>query len=55
MVDAFSYNYKVTVPIECVGDRGEVSHQVSLFDIDMKYADVITLSDVICHIDSIKS
>ena len=54
VVDAFSYNYRVIVPIECVADRGEVSHQVSLFDLDMKHADVIPLSDVIKILKSFK-
>lgn len=46
-VDAFSYNYKVIVPLECVADRGVISHQVSLFDIDQKYGDVMELSEVL--------
>ncbi|WP_017729555.1 isochorismatase family protein [Halalkalibacterium ligniniphilum] len=43
VVDAFSYNYKVLVPQECVGDRSSLSHKVSLLDIHMKYGDVISL------------
>lgn len=53
VVDAFSYNFKVIIPIECVADRGEVSHKVNLFDMDMKYADVTPLSNVLEHLDSI--
>ncbi len=45
-VDAFSYNYYVIIPEECVADRGQVSHKVSLFDIHMKYGDVLPLSQV---------
>ena len=45
-VDAFSYNYRVIVPQECSGDRAVVSHKVSLFDMHMKYADVVPLSQV---------
>ena len=47
VVDAFSYNYRVIVPIECVADRSEISHQINLFDMDMKYADVLPLPEVI--------
>ncbi len=53
VVDAFSYNFKVIVPIECVADRGKVPHQINLFDMDMKYADVMPLSDVLKHLASI--
>ncbi len=49
VVDAFSHNYRVVVPIECVADRSATSHQVNLFDMDMKYADVLPLADVLAH------
>lgn len=47
VVDAFSYNYKVTVVTEATFDRGEASHWVNLFDMDHKYADVTPLSEVL--------
>ncbi|MFU2016066.1 isochorismatase family protein [Peribacillus butanolivorans] len=46
VVDAFSYNYKVIVPEECVGDRSQISHKTSLMDIHMKYGDVLPLDEV---------
>lgn len=46
VVDAFSYNYKVVVPEECVGDRSQISHKVSLLDIHMKYGDVVKMGEV---------
>ena len=45
VVDAFSYNLNVGVVEEAVFDRGEVSHKVNLFDMNAKYADVISLAD----------
>lgn len=42
VVDAFSYNYKVTVPSDAVYDRSPVVHEVNLFDMQQKYADVST-------------
>lgn len=51
VVDAFSYNFMVVIPEECVGDRGLVSHKVSLFDMHMKYADVVFLSEVIGYLE----
>jgi nicotinamidase-related amidase len=47
VVDAASYNYFVIVPEECVADRAELPHLVSLFDMDMKYADVLKLAEVL--------
>lgn len=52
VVDAFSHNYRVIIPQECVADRSETTHQINLFDMDMKYADVIALADVIAHLKS---
>ncbi|MBM3512996.1 MAG: isochorismatase family protein [Alphaproteobacteria bacterium] len=47
VVDGFSYNFRVTIPEECVYDRGAVSHAVNLFDMSEKYADVMPVADVI--------
>jgi nicotinamidase-related amidase len=52
VVDAFSYNYRVIVPEECVADRSQASHETSLFDMDMKYADVLPMADVVDHFES---
>ena len=52
VLDAFSHNYRVIVPIECVADRSETSHQINLFDMDMKYADVLPLDDVLATLRS---
>jgi len=41
-VDAFSYNYKVAVPNDAVYDRSPLVHEVNLFDMGQKYADVDT-------------
>jgi nicotinamidase-related amidase len=45
--DANAGNYFTIIPEECVADRCETSHQVSLFDMDMKYADVTPLEEVL--------
>ena len=47
VIDAFSFNYKVIVPIECVADSRPASHEVNLHDIDSMYGDVRPLSEVI--------
>ena len=47
VVDAFSLNYKVVIPEECVFDRSTVSHAVNLFDMASKYGDVVKLDEAL--------
>jgi nicotinamidase-related amidase len=47
VVDAFSYNFRVVVPQDCVYDRSATSHAVNLFDMASKYADVAPLNAVL--------
>ena len=49
-VDAFSLNYRVVVVEDCCFDRSETSHRVSLFDLNAKYADVVSLDEVVTHL-----
>jgi maleamate amidohydrolase len=50
VIDAFSYNLKVSVIEDCVFDRGQASHKINLFDMAMKYADVISLKEAIEYV-----
>jgi hypothetical protein len=34
-------------------DRSQISHEISLFDMDMKYADVTPTDDVVEHLESL--
>ena len=52
-VDAFSYNFAVLIPESCVYDRTQTSHDSSLFDLDAKYSDVVTLSEVTTYLETI--
>lgn len=52
VADAFSYNYRTIVPHDAVFDRIQTSHDVSLFDMDAKYADVVASSTVIEYLRS---
>jgi nicotinamidase-related amidase len=45
VVDAFAYNFRVTVPHDAVYDRGATAHAVNLFDMAAKYADVMTTAE----------
>lgn len=47
VVDAFSYNFHVAVPQECVYDRSPIAHGVNLFDMSQKYADVLPTDELL--------
>lgn len=46
VVDGRSLRFTVIVVEDCVYDRHEASRAINLFDMDQKYADVISLDDV---------
>lgn len=46
-VDAHFCNLHVVVPEDCCGDRSPTAHLHNLFDLDMKYADVMTLDEAL--------
>ncbi|CAM5218996.1 Maleamate amidohydrolase [Ureibacillus acetophenoni] len=45
-VDGMSHGFRTMVVRECVADRDETIHQVSLFDMDSKYGDVVGIEEV---------
>ena len=45
-VDAFAYNFHCAIVEECVYDRSELVHAVNLFDLQSKYADVLSRAQV---------
>lgn len=47
VVDACSHNLRPIVPRDCVGDRALGPHEASLFDMDQKYADVMSSNEVL--------
>ena len=47
VADAFSYNFRVSVPADAVYDRSPVVHEVNLFDMAQKYADVTTTDSLL--------
>jgi hypothetical protein len=46
VVDAFSHGYATVVVDECCFDRSYFSHCVNLFDLQAKYAAVMSLDEV---------
>jgi maleamate amidohydrolase len=47
VTDAFSYNFRVSVPADAVYDRSPVVHEANLFDMAQKYADVTTTDQLL--------
>lgn len=54
VIDAFSLNFRSVVVEECVFDRGEVSHKINLFDMNSKYADVVSLEEAKEYVRSLR-
>lgn len=53
VIDGFSYNYKMSVVEQCTFDRGQASHKASLFDINEKYGDVVSIDEAVQYINSL--
>ncbi|HYY76860.1 MAG TPA: isochorismatase family protein [Gaiellaceae bacterium] len=54
-VDLLQYGFPTLVPRECVGDRAQAPHEANLFDIQAKYADVVSLEDALGYLESVPS
>ncbi len=45
VVDVLQHGYRPVVPREAVGDRNSAAHDAALYDIDLKYGDVVSLDE----------
>jgi maleamate amidohydrolase len=52
VVDALQHGFRPIVPREAVGDRNPAAHEANLYDIDTKYGDVVSLDEVIAHLEA---
>jgi len=52
-VDLLQYGWPTLVPRECVGDRARAPHDANLFDIQAKYADVVSVDEAIAYIEDV--
>lgn len=50
VVDSLSHSYRTVVPEECVSDRHESPHFANLYDMAVKYADVLPVEEVIAYL-----
>ncbi len=51
VVDALQHGYRPIVPREAVGDRNPAAHEANLYDIDLKYGDVVSLEECLSALE----
>jgi maleamate amidohydrolase len=52
-IDLLQYGFPTLVPRECVGDRAQTPHDANLFDIQAKYADVVSVEEALDYVESV--
>jgi maleamate amidohydrolase len=52
-IDLLQYGWPTMVPRECVGDRAQAPHEANLFDIQAKYADVVSVDEAVGYLESV--
>jgi len=52
-VDAMSHGFTTSVVADACGDRHRAPHEANLFDMNAKYADVVSEAEILDHIASI--
>ena len=52
VVDAMSHNFRVIVVTDAVGDRAIGPHEANLFDMGQKYADLLTVNEVMARLST---
>jgi len=52
-IDLLQYGWPTLVPRECVGDRAQAPHEANLFDIQAKYADVVSIDDALAYLEGL--
>ena len=52
-MDSFSYGYRTIAVEDCCGDQDEGPHRDNLRDVGRRYADVLSMADVLAHFDQL--
>ena len=52
-VDVLQYGYRPVVPREAVGDRNPAAHDAALYDIDLKYGDVVSVDECLAALEAL--
>ena len=47
------HGYRPVVPREAVGDRNPAAHEAALYDIDLKYGDVVSLDECLDALEAL--
>ena len=55
VVDSLSRSFRTIVPEECVADKHESPHFANLYDMAVKYADVMSASEVLAYLEGLPS
>jgi nicotinamidase-related amidase len=50
VVDSLSHSYRTIVAEECVADKHESPHFANLYDMALKYADVVSVAEVMAYL-----
>ena len=53
-IDASAFGYRPMIVAECVGDRAQGPHEANLFDMQQRYADVVSLQDTTAYISNLR-
>ena len=54
-IDLLQNGFPTVVPRDCVGDRAQAPHEANLFDIQAKYADVVSLEEALEYVETVPS
>lgn len=52
-VDAMSHGFRTSVIADACGDRHPAPHEANLFDMNAKYADVVSEAEVVAHLNQL--
>jgi len=52
-IDLLQWGWPTFVPRECVADRAQAPHEANLFDINAKYADVVSVDDALGYLEGV--
>jgi nicotinamidase-related amidase len=53
VVDSLQRSFRTIVPEECVADKHESPHFANLYDMALKYADVVSVEEVLSYLKTL--
>ena len=55
VVDSLQRSFRTIVPIECVADKHESPHFANLYDMMLKYADVLSIAETLNQLSHVQA